>query len=105
MFVHAALFQWYDHVTPQQIEEAQKEIRALQGQIPGLLQTSVGANLSPRHQGYTHGIVMFFQDKKSLDAYTPHPIHQKILGFLKPLLKQAAELDYEIEPGAIRLQD
>lgn len=105
MFVHAALFQWYDHVTPQQIEDAQNEIRALQGQIPGLLQTAVGANLSLRNQGYTHGIVMFFNDKEALDAYTPHPIHQRILEYLKPLLKQAAELDYEIEPGAIRLQD
>ena len=104
MFVHTALFKWHDHVTPEQIEAAQQQIRALQGQIPGLLQTSMGANISPRSQGYSHGIVMFFEDQAALQAYTPHPAHLQILEFLKPLLREAAELDYEVEAGAIRLQ-
>jgi hypothetical protein len=39
---------------------------------------------------------MKFQDKAALDAYSPHPIHQKLVDWLMPLLKVAAELDYEL---------
>ena len=78
------------------LDRAAREIRGLQGQIPGLLETSYGANVSPRSQGFTHGSVMKFQDKTALDAYSPHPVHQKLLDWLVPLVKVAAELDYEI---------
>lgn len=96
MFIHTFLFQWHDSVTEEQKKRAAREIRALQGQIPGLLETSYGANISPRGQGFTHGGVMKFQDKASLDAYTPHPVHAELVDWLRPLLKLAAELDYEI---------
>jgi hypothetical protein len=39
---------------------------------------------------------MKFRDKTSLDAYSPHPVHQKLVAWLMPLLKLAAELDYEM---------
>ena len=77
-------------------ERAAREIRGLQGQIPGLLETSYGANVSPRSQGFTHGGVMKMRDKAALDAYTTHPVHEKLVQWLMPLLKVAAELDYEI---------
>lgn len=75
---------------------AAREIRALQGQVPGLLETSYGTNISPRSQGFTHGGVMKFRDKAALDAYSPNPVHQKLVDWLMPLLKAAAELDYEM---------
>ena len=96
MFIHTFLFQWHASVTDEMKERAGREIRALQGQIPGLLETSYGANVSPRGQGFTHGGVMKFKDKASLEAYTPHPVHAKLVAWLMPLLKQAAELDYEV---------
>ena len=96
MYIHAFLFQWHASVTEAMKERAAQEIRALQGQIPGLLEASYGANVSPRGQGFTHGGVMKFKDKASLDAYTPHPVHAELVAWLRPLLKLAAELDFEI---------
>jgi hypothetical protein len=96
MYIHTFLFQWQLNVTAEMKERAAREIRALQGQIPGLLETSYGTNVSPRSQGFTHGGVMKFRDKAALDAYTPHPVHQKLVDWLLPLLKLAAELDYEM---------
>jgi len=68
----------------------------LQGQIPGLLESQLWRQRFPRSQGFTHGGVMKFRDKAALDAYSPHPVHQKLVDWLMPLLKVAAELDYEI---------
>lgn len=96
MYIHAFLFQWQEGVSTEMKERAAREIHALQGQIPGLLETSYGANVSPRSQGFTHGGVMKFRDAAALEAYGPHPVHGKLLVWLKPLLKVAAELDYEV---------
>jgi len=96
MYIHTFLFQWQPNVTQEMKERAAQQIRALQGQIPGLLETTYGTNISPRSQGFTHGGVMKFQDRASLESYSPHPIHQKLVNWLMPLLKLAAELDYEI---------
>ena len=96
MYIHTFLFQWYPSVTAEMKDRAAREIRALHGQIPGLLETSYNANVSPRSRGFTHGGVMKFRDKAALDAYTTHPVHEKLVQWLMPLLKIAAELDYEI---------
>ena len=63
-----------------------------QGQIPGLLETHAGPNLSPRGEGYTFGGIMRFKDAASLEAYTRHPAHLALLKWLVPLI-DAIELD------------
>lgn len=89
---HVFAFHWKPDVTEAQKERAAKEITALQGQIPGLLQTLVGPNISPRGKGYTFGGIMQFKDKASLDAYPQQPAHQALLVWLVPLI-DAIELD------------
>jgi Stress responsive A/B Barrel Domain len=96
MYIHTFLFQWQPNVTAEMKERAARDIRGLQGQIPGLLETSYGANVSPRSQGFTHGGVMKFRDAGALQAYFTHPVHAKLVEWLMPLLKVAAELDYEL---------
>jgi len=73
---------------------AAAEIRALQGQIPGLLETFVGVNFSARSAGYEFGGVMKFTDRAALEAYGPHPVHKKLLEWLVPLV-EAVEVDFE----------
>ena len=89
---HVFAFQWKPDTSKAQKEKAAKEITAFQGQIPGLLQTHVGPNISPRGKGYTFGGIMQFKDRASLDAYVQHPAHQALLAWLVPLI-DAIELD------------
>jgi hypothetical protein len=94
MFIHMFAFRWKPGVTDEQKQSVINEIRKLQGQIPGLMETWVGTNISPRGQGYELGGVMKFADKASLDAYGPHPVHQKLLSWLVPLI-EPVEVDFE----------
>jgi hypothetical protein len=94
MFVHIFAFRWKPGVTEDQKKRVIAEVRKLQGQIPGLLETSVGANTSPRGQGYELGGVMKFTDQAALQAYGVHPAHQKLLGWLIPLI-DPIEVDFE----------
>ena len=89
---HIFAFQWKPGTSDAQKDKATKEILAFQGVIPGLIQTHVGPNLSPRGKGYTFGGMMQFKDQASLDAYVQHPAHKALLAWLVPLI-DAIELD------------
>lgn len=94
MFIHMFAFRWKPGVTEEQKQRVIAEIRKLQGQIPGLVETFVGTNTSPRGQGFELGGVMKFTDETALRAYGPHPIHQKLLTWLVPLI-DPIEVDFE----------
>lgn len=89
---HVFAFQWKPGTSEAQKNRAAKDIAAFQGVIPGLLQTHVGPNISPRGKGYTFGGIMQFKDQASLDAYVQHPAHQALLAWLRPLI-DPIELD------------
>ena len=95
MFIHVFAFRWQPGVTAVQKEKAAAAIQALQGQIPGLLETYVGTNVSPRGQGYEFGGVMKFEDQGAFERYNPHPAHAALLGWLL-LLVEPLELDFEV---------
>jgi hypothetical protein len=94
MFIHTFAFRWKSGVTTEQKQRAAVEIRNLQGQIPGLLETWVGENISPRSQGYEFGGVMKFESRSALEAYGSHPVHQALLDWLVPLV-EPIEVDFE----------
>jgi hypothetical protein len=91
---HVFGFHWRPEATEALKERATRDLRAFQGVIPGLLQTHVGENLSPRSKGYTYCGVMEFTDQAALETYVIHPAHQALLKWLVPLI-DAVELDVE----------
>ena len=95
MVIHTFAFRWKPDVTDDQKQRVIDEIRALQGQIPGVLETWVGINISPRSQGYELGGVMKFADQATLEAYNIHPVHQRLLTWLMPLI-DPLEVDFEV---------
>jgi hypothetical protein len=86
-------FRFKPAVTDTQKDHIVAEIRKLQGQIPGLLETFVGRSFSPRSEGYELGGAMKFADKASLYAYGPHPVHQQLVSWLMPLI-EPIEVDF-----------
>jgi antibiotic biosynthesis monooxygenase (ABM) superfamily enzyme len=89
---HVFAFQWKPGTSDAQKEKARKDIAAFQDVVPGLLQTHVGPNISPRGKNYTFGGIMQFKDEASLSAYFQHPAHLALLAWLVPLI-DAVELD------------
>ena len=96
MYIHTFAFRWKPGVSEEQKLHARVEIRNLQGQIPGLLETWVGVNISPRSQGYELGGVMKFTDKAALLAYPTRPAHLKLISWLMPLI-DPIEVDFSPE--------
>lgn len=96
MYIHMFAFRWKPGVPEHAKVKVRIEIRNLQGQIPGLLETWVGTNISPRSQGYELGGVMKFADEASLLAYSSHPAHVKLLDWLMRLI-EPIEVDFSLE--------
>jgi antibiotic biosynthesis monooxygenase (ABM) superfamily enzyme len=95
MIIHAFAFRWKPDATAEHKERAASEIKAFQGQIPGLIETHVGENFSPRSQGHDLGAVMKFTDRDALEAYMVHPLHQELVNWLIAYV-EPIEIDFEV---------
>jgi Stress responsive A/B Barrel Domain len=93
MYIHMFAFRFKPAVTEEKKQEIVAAIRALQKDIPEVLEAWVGINESPRGQGYELGGVMKFADAAAFDRYAAHPVHQKLLRWLMPLI-DPIEVDF-----------
>jgi hypothetical protein len=71
---------------------AAEEVRTFHGVVPGLLTLSVGDNLAAKNGGYDFGGCLGFADESAYNAYCNHPLHERLLEWLVPLI-DAVELD------------
>lgn len=93
MYIHVFAFRMKSGVSAEQKQRMLTEIRALQSQIPEILESWIGFNESPRGEGYELGGAMKFADKNSFGKYGPHPAHQKLVSWLMPLI-EPVEVDF-----------
>ncbi len=96
MVTHVVLFKWKEGTDPKAIAQVKQELQALRGKIPGIVELSSGANFSERAQGFHHALLVRFTDRAALEAYGPHPAHQRVLQeFLTPIMGDVVVVDYE----------
>ncbi|MCU1320693.1 MAG: Stress responsive alpha-beta barrel protein [Acidobacteriaceae bacterium] len=95
MFIHMFFFRWKPDVSEQQKQRVFTEISVLKDQIPGILDSAIGFNTSPRGQDYEFGGMMKFADRATFEAYNAHPVHQQLLTWLLPLI-DPLENDFEV---------
>ena len=96
MIVHMFGLRWKPEATDEDRRRALAQIRAFQGEVPGLLETVIGDNVSARGQGYTTGAMMRFTDQAALDAYQVSALHGALLTWVVPLV-DAIEIDVAME--------
>jgi|SRR5215510_2134129 len=96
MVEHIVLFRWKDEAGQEAIDRAMTELRGLKSRVAGIVDLSGGANFSDRAQGYTDGLVIRFTDRAALEAYYPHPEHQRVVqNFISPIRADTLAFDYE----------
>lgn len=78
MITHIVLLQPKPETAPEELEAVLERVKALKGQIPGLLAIQAGASRHSANQGYTYGFVMQFDNEEHLRAYSPHPAHKAV---------------------------
>ena len=97
MIEHLVLFRWNADASAEAVTRVMEELRALKGQIPGIRDLTCGENFSPRSQGFTHALAVRLEDRAALEAYGPHPAHQRVVQeFIAPIRADTLALDYEV---------
>jgi hypothetical protein len=95
--MHVVLFQWTPEAAPEAIDRAVTELLALKDKIPGVLELTCGQNFTDRGKGFTHGLVVRFEDRAALDTYAPHPEHQRVVqNYINPIRADVLAFDYEV---------
>ena len=96
MVEHLVLFKVKDGAGEEAIQAMQAALKGLQQAIPGILEITVGANFSERSQGFTHGLLVRFEDRTALDTYIPHPAHEAARNkYILPIVDDVLVVDYE----------
>ena len=95
---HLGVFEFHPEVTPEQIATCFKEMQAMVGRIPGLLEMNHGPYDSAEglNDGFTHGFIMSFESRQARDAYLPHPEHERVKQIVVPCLKRVIVFDFNL---------
>ena len=78
MIRHCVWFRLRPTVAATERESIYDDLRALQGNLDGILAMTFGRNVSPEGlgQGFADGFIIDFRDTSCRDAYLVHPDHQ-----------------------------
>jgi hypothetical protein len=93
---HIVLFKWKPDASPEAINTAMDGLRGLKALLPEIVHLTAGENFTQRSQGFTHGLVVRFNDKAGLDSYGPSDAHQYVVqNLINPIRADVLALDYE----------
>ena len=95
---HIALIKFKDGTTEDAIKTLFENLLDITETIPGIEDYVSGPNCSPEGltQGYTHGLIMTFQNAAARDAYLPHPEHERVKALIMPQVESLLVLDFEV---------
>ncbi|MEX2566199.1 MAG: Dabb family protein [Cyclobacteriaceae bacterium] len=98
MVRHFGVFKFKTEITEGQIEECFRTMKAMVGQIPGLLDMEYGPydGNEGMNEDFTHGFIMTFDSPESRDSYLPHPVHEKVKELVVPRLERVVVFDFVV---------
>ncbi len=98
MVRHFGVFEFNSDVSPDQIDECFRIMKAMVGKIPGLLSMEHGpySGNEGLNDSFTHGFLMNFDSEESRDNYLPHPVHEHAKSVVVPRLKRVIVFDIAV---------
>lgn len=98
MVRHFGVFQFKMNISESQIEDCFRNMKAMVGKIPGLLDMEYGPydGNEGMNEDFTHGFIMTFDSPESRDNYLPHPVHEKVKEFVVPRLERVVVFDFVV---------
>jgi len=93
--IHIAIFKWKTGTTEEQVNEILTVIRNLRTKVPGVRDIRCGKNYHRAAQGFTHGVVVFADNKEALQAYRDHPEHQQVAPVFESLELDGIGFDFD----------
>ena len=96
MIKHIVMWKFKDGVAKADKLEMKRQLEALKGVVPSLVDIEVGLNLAAGDAAKDMVLYSEFQTLEDLNAYAGHSEHLKVVEFVKPLVCERAVVDYEL---------
>ncbi|MDF7822413.1 Dabb family protein [Pontiellaceae bacterium B12227] len=96
MIKHIVMWKFKDDVSEADKLEAKRQLEALMGVTPTLINIEVGLDVLGTDQSKDMVLYSEFQSLEDLKAYAEHPEHVKVGGFIKPRVCERHAVDYEV---------
>ena len=98
MIRHILLIKFKSTVTKAEIDQIRALFVAIPEKIDGVSAVEWGVNDSPegKNQGFTHSVLMTFEDEKGRENYLPHPEHEALKAVFGPMLDDIIVFDYSL---------
>mgnify|MGYP000406891216 CR=1 FL=1 len=96
MVEHIVLFKPREGVTEEQVNGFIERLKGLKDRIDGIVDLQAGKTFTDRSQGYTIGLTVRFTGRAALEAYGPHPEHQKVVAAAREIAADLIAVDFEI---------
>jgi len=71
-------------------------LRALVGQVPGLLSMEVGVDFLGSGRSYDLALFATLEDREALSVYANHPAHLKVKDYIHRHLQSSISVDFEV---------
>ncbi len=97
MIEHLCLFKCKATLGEQEYEGIRKRFENLKGIIPGLLEVSIGRNVTEEiayANGYQLGMRMLFASQANLSEYLIHPAHQNVSEYVFTCIESVTVCDF-----------
>lgn len=96
MLTHIVIWKYRSDVEAEVREEHVRLLRKLAALIADVRSLEVGFDTLRLPRSFDTGLVVTFDDRAGLDAYTVHPEHVKVAEFGQSISEQVASVDFEI---------
>ena len=98
MIRHILLIKFKEHAELSEIEKLKALFEAMPSKVEGVTSIEWGLNDSPenKNQGYSHSVLMTFDDEAGRQNYLPHPEHDALKEVFRPLLDDIIVFDYSL---------
>jgi len=95
MIKHVVMWKFKSDVVESGKLEMKRQLEALKGVVPTLLDISVGLDISRKDRSWDIVLYSEFESMEDLKAYAAHPQHLKVVEFVKTVVSEGAAVDYE----------
>jgi hypothetical protein len=100
VIVHILIGKMRDDLSAAEEQELSEALWSLRD-LPQVAGLSWGPDFSGRSKGYTHGAVVYFENRDKLKAYQRDERHLKVVETLNRLMPDRLVVDYETETSGI----
>ncbi|NRD74396.1 Dabb family protein [Shewanella sp. VB17] len=98
MIRHILLIKFKQSVDSSQIDTLRALFESMPSKITGVVAVEWGVNDSEenKNKGYTHSVLMTFDNEEARQHYLPHAEHDQLKEVFRPLLEDILVFDYQI---------